>query len=127
MKSASDIDAYVGARMRKRREALGLSQGRLGRHLGVTFSQIQKYEKGTNRIGAGRLYQIATFLGVQPSYFFVGIDDVDAVGGGEEDSGLRDQVSSLNDAFALIEDPETRNSVLALVMSLAANPVRPRV
>ena len=69
-KSASEIDAYVGMRMRRRREALGVSQGRLGRHLGLTFSQIQKYEKGTNRIGAGRLYQIAGFLGVAPSHFF---------------------------------------------------------
>ena len=64
--------------MRRRREALGISQGRLGRHLGLTFSQVQKYEKGTNRIGAGRLYQIATFLGVQPSYFFVGLDEAEA-------------------------------------------------
>ena len=60
------------------REALGISQGRLGRHLGLTFSQIQKYEKGTNRIGAGRLYQIATFLGVPPSHFFEGLYDDDA-------------------------------------------------
>ena len=58
--SASEIDVHVGLRMRRRREALGISQGRLGRHLGLTFSQIQKYEKGTNRIGAGRLYQIAS-------------------------------------------------------------------
>ena len=64
-----------GQRMRRRREALGISQGRLGRHLGLTFSQIQKYEKGTNRIGAGRLYQIAAFLGVPPSYFFEGLDE----------------------------------------------------
>ena len=63
--------------MRRRREALGISQGRLGRHLGLTFSQIQKYEKGTNRIGAGRLYQIAAFLGVPPGYFFAGLDEVE--------------------------------------------------
>lgn len=90
----------------------------------MTFSQIQKYEKGTNRIGAGRLYQIASFLGVQPAYFFVGIDDVEATTRSAEDSGLRDQVSTLNDAFASIEDPETRNSVLALVLSLAGDRVR---
>ena len=73
--SASEIDVHVGMRMRRRREALGISQGRLGRHLGLTFSQIQKYEKGTNRIGAGRLYQIATFLGVAPGHFFEGLDE----------------------------------------------------
>ena len=66
---------HVGQRMRRRREALGISQGRLGRHLGLTFSQVQKYEKGANRIGAGRLYQIADFLGVQPAYFFAGLDE----------------------------------------------------
>ena len=51
----------------------GVSQGRLGRHLGVTFSHIQKYEKGMNRIGSGRLYQIATYLGVAPGHFFEGL------------------------------------------------------
>ena len=75
--SASEIDVHVGTQMRKRREALGISQGRLGRHLGLTFSQIQKYEKGTNRVGAGRLYQIAGFLGVTPGHFFIGIDGSD--------------------------------------------------
>ncbi len=70
---ASEIDAYVGVRIRRRREALGMSQGTLGRHLGLTFSQIQKYEKGTNRIGAGRLYKIAGFLGVSVLYFFEGL------------------------------------------------------
>ena len=79
--TANDIDKHVGLRMRRRREALGISQGRLGRHLGLTFSQIQKYEKGSNRIGAGRLYQIAAFLGVPPSHFFDGIDSPAAPGG----------------------------------------------
>jgi len=109
--------------VRRRREALGISQGRLGRHLGVTFSQIQKYEKGTNRIGAGRLYQIATFLGVRPSHFF---EDMAGEGGGGEASvpnggAHRDEVATLNDAFAAIRDEQTRASVLALVRSLASN------
>lgn len=70
---ASEIDVYVGVRIRLRREALGISQGMLGRHLGLTFSQVQKYEKGTNRISAGKLYLIAVFLGVTPGYFFAGL------------------------------------------------------
>lgn len=76
--------------MRRRREALGISQGRLGRHLGLTFSQIQKYEKGTNRIGAGRLYQIASFLGVPPSHFFEGLENASgrSEGGSVSDSKL---------------------------------------
>jgi transcriptional regulator with XRE-family HTH domain len=124
--SAGEIDVHVGTQMRKRREALGISQGRLGRHLGLTFSQIQKYEKGTNRIGAGRLYQIATFLGVAPSHFFIGIE-----GDGEkaalqgEDSRL-DEIRTHNEAFGSITDTETRGSVLALVRSLASDANRRR-
>jgi transcriptional regulator with XRE-family HTH domain len=107
--------------VRRRREALGISQGRLGRHLGLTFSQIQKYEKGTNRIGAGRLYQIAAFLGVSPSQFFEGLSgeeeapDAPVTNGGAR----RDEIATLNDAFVAINDDETRASVLALVRSLA--------
>lgn len=113
---------YVGLRMRKRREELGISQGRLGRHLGLTFSQIQKYEKGTNRIGAGRLYQIASFLAVAPSYFFDGLDGAPAGEAAPVNGGVRrDEVATLNEAFAGIRDAETRASVLALVRSLASD------
>ncbi len=109
--------------MRQRREALGISQGRLGRHLGLTFSQIQKYEKGANRIGAGRLYQIADFLGVPPSWFFEGMDSRGA--GAMETpagkAGLPEEVRSLTDAFVAIDDPDTRASVLALVRSLVVS------
>jgi transcriptional regulator with XRE-family HTH domain len=126
--SASEIDAHVGLRMRKRREALGISQGRLGRHLGLTFSQIQKYEKGTNRVGAGRLYQIAAFLDVTPSHFFEGIE-----GGIEPKASpianggaYRDEFLALSEAFSAIDDAETRASVLALVRSLGAGGMQPR-
>ena len=109
--------------MRQRRESLGISQGRLGRHLGLTFSQIQKYEKGSNRIGAGRLYQIAEFLGVPPIWFFDGMNAQDAqaaeLPAGK--AGLPEEMRSLTDAFAAIDDPDTRASVLALVRSLVAS------
>jgi transcriptional regulator with XRE-family HTH domain len=121
--SASEIDAYVGNRMRQRREALGISQGRLGRHLGLTFSQIQKYEKGSNRIGAGRLYHIAAFLGVTPSHFFEGLDGAAQPSGpgGPGAGPLREEIGALAEAFAAIRDPDTRSSVLALVRSLNPN------
>jgi transcriptional regulator with XRE-family HTH domain len=123
--SAAEIDEYVGTRMRRRRESLGISQGRLGRHLGLTFSQIQKYEKGTNRIGAGRLYQIAGFLGVAPSHFFEGLDGQD--GRGAPEPGMsRDDMQVLADAFNGILDGETRASVLALVRQLASDSESPR-
>ena len=112
--------------MRKRREALGISQGRLGRHLGLTFSQIQKYEKGTNRIGAGRLYQIAAYLGVAPSHFFEGHRGrrPSPRAAGANGGAYRDEFLALSEAFAAIADAETRASVLALVRSLAMAPRR---
>jgi transcriptional regulator with XRE-family HTH domain len=105
--------------MRQRREALGISQGRLGRHLGLTFSQIQKYEKGSNRIGSGRLYQIASYLVVPPSYFFEGLDATPPVARPDVAGPAREEVETLIDSFAAIPDKDTRASVLALVRSLA--------
>ena len=72
--SVSAIDAHVGERMRERRLILGMSQEKLGEALGISFQQIQKYERGTNRIGAGRLFTIGQVLGVAVSYFFDGLD-----------------------------------------------------
>lgn len=69
-KMIDPIDIHVGGRLRKRRRLLGLSQTQVGSHLGVTFQQVQKYEKGTNRIGAGRLFRLAEFLDVDVMYFF---------------------------------------------------------
>lgn len=111
---------HVGQRLRDRREALGISQGRLGRHLGLTFSQVQKYEKGSNRIGAGRLYQIAEILGVPASYFFDGITaEAPANGSATPSSAGPDEVRQLTSAFGAIGESSTRASVLALVRSLA--------
>jgi transcriptional regulator with XRE-family HTH domain len=70
-----DIDRHVGARVRMRRIARVMGQVELGARLGITFQQIQKYEKGMNRISAGKLYRIARILDVEPSYFFDGLDE----------------------------------------------------
>jgi transcriptional regulator with XRE-family HTH domain len=115
--TAAEVDAHVGQRMRQRRESLGMSQGRLGRHLGLTFSQVQKYEKGTNRIGAGRLFLLANFLGVPVHYFFEGLAETDALPNRRTDAN--GELAALDDAFLAIPDLETRQSVLALVSSLA--------
>ena len=72
-KRSNTVDVYVGARLRMRRMILGMSQSEMGKLLGVTFQQIQKYENGSNRIGAHRLRLIARVLEVSPSYFFEGI------------------------------------------------------
>ena len=72
-KSASGIDKHVGSRVKMRRTLIGMSQEKLGEALGITFQQVQKYEKGTNRIGASRLHRIAAVLGVEVEFFFHGL------------------------------------------------------
>ncbi|MCA0016647.1 helix-turn-helix domain-containing protein, partial [Mesorhizobium sp. B264B1A] len=69
-KKPNPIDIHVGSRIRLRRNMLGMSQEKLGENLGITFQQIQKYEKGTNRVGASRLQAIASILGVPVAFFF---------------------------------------------------------
>lgn len=117
--TANQIDVHVGHRMRLRREFLGISQGRLGRHLGLTFSQVQKYEKGANRIGAGRLHLIAEFLGVPVQYFFEGIGEQQSAAQGGRVGRKGEEMAILEEAFLSIGDIDTRRSVLALVRSLA--------
>ncbi|MEK9970315.1 MAG: helix-turn-helix transcriptional regulator [Ferrovibrio sp.] len=68
------VDVHVGNRLKLRRTMVGMSQDRLGQMVGLTFQQIQKYEKGANRIGASRLFQFATLLDVPPAYFFEGLE-----------------------------------------------------
>lgn len=120
--SASEIDRHVGLRIRERREALEISQGRLGRYLGLTFSQIQKYEKGSNRIGAGRLFQIAAFLGVSISYFFEGLERSEDAAVDRRNQPVAhapaDQLRMLTDSFSAIAHIPTRTAVLALVRAL---------
>ncbi|MEM8790105.1 MAG: helix-turn-helix transcriptional regulator [Pseudomonadota bacterium] len=72
-KSPDEIDVHIGGRVRLRRIMMNMSQEQLGTALGLTFQQVQKYERGLNRIGAGRLYHIARVLNVAPSYFYEGL------------------------------------------------------
>lgn len=74
-KPPNPTDKHVGSRVRMRRMMLSMSQEKLGDALGLTFQQVQKYEKGTNRIGASRLDQIARILGVTVSFFFEGLPE----------------------------------------------------
>jgi transcriptional regulator with XRE-family HTH domain len=78
------IDVHVGSRIRMRRQLISMSQEKLGELLGITFQQVQKYEKGTNRISASRLYYAAKTLGVPVHFFFEGLP------GTEEGEGLRE-------------------------------------
>lgn len=130
------IDRHVGSRVRMRRVMLGMSQEKLGEALGLTFQQVQKYEKGTNRIGASRLQQISRTLDVPPAFFFEGAPAVEprpseetrAFGVAEEPapSYLADFLSTaeglhLNMAFARIQDPKVRKKIIDLVSALAGD------
>jgi transcriptional regulator with XRE-family HTH domain len=127
-KTPHPIDRHVGARVRLRRMLVGMSQEKLGAALGITFQQIQKYEKGANRIGASRLQELARILQVPPAFFFEGAPSgqASATGFSEPDAGayVVDFLSTseglqLNRAFALIRDPRVRRRILDLVTSLA--------
>ena len=114
------IDKLVGRNIRIQRLAKGLSQTELANQLGVTFQQVQKYEKGVNRIGCGRVFQIATVLSVQITDFFEGSEK------GKASSGrvVRDLISEpqsfhLVQAFAEISDRRLRSSVVDLVKKIA--------
>ena len=125
-KSASEIDVHVGLQHAHAQGGARHQPGpaRAGTS-GLTFSQIQKYEKGANRIGAGRLYQIASFLGVHAEPFLRGALGRRAAADAPANGGVRrDEFATLNDAFSSINDRETRASVLALVRSLAADAAR---
>ncbi len=124
-KQANPIDAQVGNRVRIRRMLIGMSQEKLGDLLGLTFQQVQKYEKGVNRIGAGRLYEISRILGVPIDFFY---ESVAGTGEGFAESEnappVMEFVSSgeglqLSLAFMKIKDPKVRKRVLDLVKSLA--------
>lgn len=126
-KQANPIDGQVGNRLRLRRMMIGMSQEKLGELLGLTFQQVQKYEKGVNRIGAGRLFEIARILGVPIQYFYESVTEqlANAPGFGERDSQpVLEFVSSgdglqLSLAYMRIKDSKVRKRVLDLVKSLA--------
>lgn len=78
MKRVTDIDGFIGKKLKNRRLMLNLSQESLADKVGLTFQQIQKYEQGKNRISASRMYQFMKILNVEPNYFFDGIEDFEA-------------------------------------------------
>ena len=130
-KTPNPIDKHVGGRVRMRRVMLGMSQEKLGEALDLTFQQVQKYEKGTNRIGASRLQQISQTLKVPPGYFFEGSPAFDGHAEAAH-SALAEHGSAyivdflsttegllLNRAFARIQDAKVRKRLIDLVTALA--------
>jgi len=134
-KAPNPIDKHVGSRVRMRRMMLGMSQEKLGDALGLTFQQVQKYEKGTNRIGASRLQQISLILQVPVAFFFEGAPIVagefgPAVGMHEAPSPayVSDFLAtsdglSLTKAFMRIKDAKLRRRIVDLVQQIAGEDV----
>src|ERR671921_242516 len=131
-KSPHPIDKHVGSRIRMRRALLGMTQQRLADDLSLTFQQVQKYEKGTNRVSASRLQQIATLLGVEVGFFYEGAS---LVPGGssalDRQSALLAEVSSssegvrLINSFARISDPVVRRRLADLAEGIAEGMAQP--
>lgn len=133
-KSPNPVDVHVGSRVRMRRILIGMSQERLGDALGLTFQQVQKYEKGTNRIGASRLQAIANILGVPVDYFFDGMpaDETTPMlnihdAPPDEATYVVDFLATaegvqLNKAFVRIRDAKLRRKVVELVKEIAGAP-----
>ncbi len=127
-KAPNDVDRHVGSRVRMRRLMIGMSQEKLGDLLGVTFQQVQKYEKGTNRISASRLQQISTSLGVTIDYLYgqAGRGEP-AEGAGFAEVGGQDYAADvvtadgwkLMRAFNRIDDKKVRRALIELVQSVA--------
>jgi len=124
-KGPDPIDIHVGQRVRARRKMLGLSQTQLGHELGVTFQQVQKYERGTNRIGSSRLFRMSNTLDVPVAYFFEGAETKmpgyvslnDSLGEAVFD---REETQELVDAYYRIADPRVRKKVLGLARLLSS-------
>jgi transcriptional regulator with XRE-family HTH domain len=131
-KAPNPIDKHVGSRVRMRRMMLGMSQEKLGNNLGLTFQQVQKYEKGTNRIGASRLQQISHILQVPVSFFFEGAPTntnpvrVDGMNEAPSPAYVSDFLATsdglaLTKAFMRISDSKLRRRIVDLVEQIAVS------
>ena len=129
IKMPNPIDVHVGSRLRMRRMLVGMSQEKLGESLDLTFQQIQKYEKGSNRISASRLYDMSRILDVPVQFFFDDMVRADAasIGKADKPSGSFEMIEFLSSpdgaqlvrTFSEIESPEVRRNILDLVKSVS--------
>lgn len=127
--SKKDVDAHIGQRLRQRRTMMGLSQESVARAVGITFQQVQKYEKGTNAMNAARLYEFANFMNVPVAYFFDGLGQASAQPGFAESGAdtfdhkrVSDRESlEMMKAFKRIPEQVIRKRLSDLVRAVADN------
>ncbi len=127
-KRPNPVDVHVGKRVRLRRTLLGMSQTKLGDALKLTFQQVQKYENGSNRIGASRLYQVSQILGVPVSFFFDEMDQLTAVanenaptaasGGAPGDLVAKRETLELVRAYYRIVNPKVRRGIVDMIRAI---------
>ena len=132
------VDVHVGQRLRVRRALMGLSQEKLAEAVGLTFQQIQKYERGMNRISAGRLFQFSEILGVPVSYFYdqlsgrkaaqslqqaggMADNEQESFGGEDEDLLNRKETLALVKVYYSVEDPAMRKDIIRFIKSMAGH------
>jgi len=123
------VDIHVGRRMRERRSLMGLSQEQLGKELGLTFQQIQKYERGINRMGSSRLYNVSQIIGVSVGWFFAGLPgETEATPSSENtqpitvdcDHLTKRETLELVRAYYRIEEGRSRRKIYELIQSMSA-------
>lgn len=115
--SPEPVDIYVGGRIRARRKMLSITQTGLGKKLGVTFQQVQKYERGTNRVGSSRLFRTANALDVPVSYFFEGAETClpdynPGTNNAENELQANEETVELVEAYYRIADPRVRKKIV---------------
>lgn len=126
-KSPHVVDVHVGRRLRIRRKQRGVSQGALAGRVGLTFQQMQKYERAGNRISASKLYEMACVLEVPLSYFFQGLPEpgVDGADAADAPSVLGDRLMTVDggaeiaEAFHRIQSPKLRRAITAMICAMA--------
>ncbi len=124
VRKPNDVDAHVGARLRQRRMLLGISQEQLAEMLGLTFQQVQKYERGTNRVSASRLFQLARSLDTPITWFFEDIesDKAAAKAASETEEGdpmSRRETLELVRVYSRIDDRKVRKKLYEMAKALA--------
>lgn len=119
---ANTVDTYVGQRIRDKRNERGMSQTEVANALGVTFQQVQKYERGTNRVGASRLFDLSRILSVPIQYFFAGLNNQSTPIEKEDDNVIhlmKPDTVELVEAYYKVENLQVRRQILSTIRSIS--------